>query len=745
MSLLLTTSRWLRIPAVALVLLSVATVAATEESEAYIPARRAKIGLALSGGGARGFAHIGVLRALERAGVPVDFIAGTSMGSIVGGLYATGYSVDDLIAVASELDWASILAETPDRRALFFSGKDESARALLSLRIENWRIQLPTGVTRGDRAENLLSLLTLGADGVRSFDRLPVPFRAVATDLATGAEVVLDGSQTSLARAIRASISIPGVFEPVVSGDMALVDGGLVKNLPVDVVKAMGADIVIAVDISTPLRSRDQLDSLVAIIDQSISLQIAASTARQRELADLLITPELDGFSSSDFDRVGDLIVLGETAVTNHAEALAAIVAAAGGPAESQPRRLDLVGPGARDEEVVISRVKVRGDADIQDLQLIRDLGIASGDRLKVGEIQERLRRIFGVDFFDTVSFSLVDVGDGRKRLDVRVRKRDDVLLRFGARFNEVDSGVGLVELVSSGVFRSRSVASASLQFGGILAAELYYFEYGLGKTGFFVRPSVFYRRDPRKLYNDDGDSIAEFTGEHVGAQASVGNTFRNLGEISLTYRWKYQRWVVDVGARDLQEYRDPVGAAIAALAIDTLDRFPYPTEGTSLRLEWEWSNPILGSSFDYHRASMDFATHRTLSDQHTFTLRARLGVSLADGLPAFAEFVGGGPDLLYGFEREELAGDHLAVAGVDYRYRLTRLPLGLGDGVFIKLGYGVGNAWESIDDIEEEPEPAHGGGFGLGLDTVIGPIDAGVGFASGGRTAFYLSIGYPF
>lgn len=191
---------------------------------------------------------------------------------------------------------------------MFFEQKKEASKFLLDVAIRNWRPVVPTGIISGEKLSNLLSLLTVSAVTTTDFDRLPVPFRAIASDIVTGAQVVLDGSQLSLAESIRASIAIPLVFTPVEAGDLLLVDGGLVNNLPVDVVRAMGADVVIAVNVSTPLRGKEELDTMVAIMDQSVSLQIARATESQLAGADIVITPQLGALSAADFKQAATLI-----------------------------------------------------------------------------------------------------------------------------------------------------------------------------------------------------------------------------------------------------------------------------------------------------------------------------------------------------------------------------------------------------------------------------------------------------
>ncbi|MFQ6091950.1 MAG: patatin-like phospholipase family protein [bacterium] len=280
----------------------------------YREIKRPKVGLALSGGGARGLAHIGVLKALEKGGIPVDMIAGTSMGSIVGGLYAAGYSADELERLAKSIDWSDLFVDTPSRTDLFLGQKQEKAKHFLQVRFAGLKPYIPPAYTAGQKLNNLLTSLTLQAN-YRSggdFDRLNIPFRTVTTDLVSGEKVVL--SRGDLGVALRASLTIPLLFTPVERGDQLLADGGIVDYLPMDVVRAMGADIIVAVNILNSLRPKDGLRAPWHIADQVISIIMMISNERQMPEADVVIDPDLHGHSSLDFSNIDQLIQWGEAA-----------------------------------------------------------------------------------------------------------------------------------------------------------------------------------------------------------------------------------------------------------------------------------------------------------------------------------------------------------------------------------------------------------------------------------------------
>ena len=291
-------------------------------------AERPKIGLVLGGGGARGAAHIGVLKELERQRVPIDAIAGTSMGAIVGGLYAIGMSPDELEELVTTLDWVASMSDTPSREHLSFRRKLDDERYPVTAEVGLGRdgLKLPMGAVEGQRLSLLLRRLTVDVAHIGDFDELPIPFRAVATNIETGdAHVMGEGD---LAQAIRASMSVPAVFAPAMIDGQLFVDGGIVANLPVEVMQAMDVDIIIAVDVEFPMYPAGELDSAVKITEQMVTILMRNETQRQIERLgddDILIRPSLGTFASSAFERTPETIEPGRQATLAVAERLAEI------------------------------------------------------------------------------------------------------------------------------------------------------------------------------------------------------------------------------------------------------------------------------------------------------------------------------------------------------------------------------------------------------------------------------------
>src|SRR5436309_3381855 len=380
---------------------------------------RARFGLALSGGGARGLAHIGVLKVLEELRVPIDVIAGTSIGAVVGGLYASGMSPDEIAREMERVDWVSLFDDRPPRPDLPYRRKQDDSSAFfdLELGLKSGRILLPRGLIAGQKIGFLFKSLTARAASIDDFDRLPIPFRAVATDLADGSMVVL--SRGDLADALRASMSLPSTLAPAEIGGRHLVDGGLVRNLPVDVARDAGADLVIAVDVSTPFDPVESLKTLADVTRQVADMLTQDNITKQAVSADVLIRPDLAAVSATDFAAGAEALRRGEEATRAQADVLrryslppdafeAHLREVRGAPA-ALPTRIDSVrieGASRVDRRIVERRIRTR-----------------SGSTLDLGLLQADLSRLYGLGDFEKVDYRLSRT-DGGADLLIHVEEK---------------------------------------------------------------------------------------------------------------------------------------------------------------------------------------------------------------------------------------------------------------------------------------------------------------------------------
>ena len=412
-----------------------------------------KLGLTLSGGGAKGLAHIGVLKVLEEEGIQPHFISGTSMGSIVGGLYAIGYTAADLEKVAHTVAWLEYFNDDVTRNFKPIEDKETSEKYQFSFPVENGKIQFPKGFIKGAKMSMLLSLLTLPVHQTKNFNDFSIPFCCVATDLITGEGYVFDKGY--LPDAMRASACIPTVFEPAEAEDLILIDGMFARNLPVDDVLNMGADLVLAVDVGAPLATKEELTSFFGILGQTTSFGMVKSTEEQQKKSDVLIIPELKNMGSLDFSNVDTIIARGEKAARAMLPQIRAL-----------KKHLELSGtppPKKRPPLVIpttlnITSIEFSGDDKSNKTTLLRHLKIKPPQVLTQKELTEKLLGMYSSGFFTYVDYSLIPEGDGYQLL-VKSKQSSNLYLRVGGFY---DTNVNAA-IMLNGTFRNLLVKGSRL------------------------------------------------------------------------------------------------------------------------------------------------------------------------------------------------------------------------------------------------------------------------------------------
>ncbi|MCB0286862.1 MAG: patatin-like phospholipase family protein, partial [Calditrichaeota bacterium] len=377
---------------------------------------RPKIGLVFSGGGAKGFAHIGVLKVLEEIGMPIDCISGNSMGSIVGGLYAIGYRAADLEKIATQTDWDVVLKDRVERSALSMEQKFYDARYNVSLDLDGLRVKLPSGLISGQNVVRLLNRLTQPVQHIRDFTQFPIPFVCVATNIVTGEAVVLKSG--SLAESIRASMAIPSAFTPIEIDGKLLVDGMIARNFPVQEAReVLGAEVVIGVDVGEELADEDGLDSFLSIMNQAVSFQMVKSTLEQRKLCNYLITPEVSehGFAGS-FGNAEYFIAQGEKAAREMLPQLQALLQSIKHlPDEPENGEKIIYHAASPEDLILIAEVEIEGLQRLPRNFVMERLQIAAPAHISLAEVENGVDRVFGSQFFERVSYELAPNANGKR------------------------------------------------------------------------------------------------------------------------------------------------------------------------------------------------------------------------------------------------------------------------------------------------------------------------------------------
>lgn len=703
---------------------------ATVPEAAARPAPR--IALALSGGGARGVAHIGALRAMEEAGLPVEAIAANSMGAIVGAVFASGQDARHLEAVVRSMDWESLFSGRPDRRILPISRRVDRFRSLAGVNFDvKGGVKLPGGLIAEHRVNRFLieHLSPAGFVAGGDFDRLPIPFRAVATDLATGEAVTL--ARGDLARAVRASLSIPLVFPPVPWEGRSLVDGLVVNNLPVDVARAFGPRVVVAVDVSSPPMEPDDYTSALGVATQVNDLLTRRRYRDSEAKADVTIRPDLGRHSSTDYSGFDELIAKGYEATKAAIPEIRRALEAAGvsdlaaRPRGGTPRPLE----GAPIREVVVrgteraSEKLVRSAFNIPvGVPFAMDKGLRAFDKVDATHVVDRTWMAFepagdgvrvALAATDAATFR-AEAGFGFsewERARGSVRLRDNNLFGFGEEIEALLSGSD-----------AETRAEVVLRGEKLLVNGLGYGVRGYGS------------RDKPRYFAEDGSEVNRARFERVGVEAALRGSARRFLQLEAGYRFGR----VDVKAQpgiDVPPGSDTVSAVFANAVYDTLDDLDWPEAGARVAAHAEWSPAGLGGDREYWTAGADARYAVPVGRRSWVHVDGFLGLSGRDLAP-YDWYRVGGPTIVPGYHHEELKGAQAIAGAVGFRYRLA-------GKLRLLARAGAGNVFDTREAITLRGL-RWGVAAGAMYPSPLGPVAVEIGVSDRGRTIATLAVGWP-
>jgi len=713
-----------------------------------LPAPRPRIGLVLSGGGARGAAHIGVLKVLEELRVPVDIITGTSMGSIVGGSYASGQTVSNM-----ERDVANIKTD--------MLARDQPPRAEISIHLkqEDWfdyigpqfgfrdgSLLLPKGAITGVALEAVLRELAL-AKGDWDFDELPIPFRAIATDVVSGQMTVLKSGD--LATAMRASMSVPGAIAPVQIDGKMLVDGGLTRNLPVDIARAMGAEVIIAVNLGTPLLQRDQITSAFSVALQMLNIlteQNVGASLASLQPQDVLILPELGSYSAGDFDNMPSTIPIGEAAARKVADQLKRYSLP---PQQYAQHRQGQVRAVAQDTRKV-DQIRVEGLERVNEQVVIQSMETTAGEPLDIATLDLDMRRIYGRGDFEHVGYQLIDEPDHRILAVQAVEKAwGPTYMRFGLSLSSDFRGDNAFNLLASirrtwlnplgGEWR------ADVQVGndGRLFTEFY--QPLLPSQYFFIAPRAQLVNGPADIFGGpDGDDLTARYNVTIGTVGlDLGSQFTKYGELRVGLLAGRGDADLQIGSPILAQYsiKRDLGAARARLFLDQLDSTSFPRSGYNLDAQIIASTTRLGASDTYNRWNAQFLGAKSFG-AHTFQLALAGGGAVGDNpLPLYDYLSFGGFLRMTGYRDGQLRNDAMGYGRLSYVNQLFRMPL--LEGVYVGASIEAARLGQPLVPTGIRGNVASGSLF-LAVDTPLGPAYLAYGHTQDGNSNFYFYLGRP-
>lgn len=720
---------------------------------------RPKIGLVLSGGGARGLAHVGVLKVLERERIPVDVIAGTSMGAIVGGLYASGLSAQDVEAEVLKLDWNNVFATRVDRRDLSQRRKEQDFEVspLIEIGIGADGLRAPLGSVSSRGLEAHLRRLTLSARQVKDFDQLPTPFRAVSTDMESGQAVIMhDGD---LATALRSSMSVPGVFSPLEVNGRILGDGGLVNNTPVDVARSMGAQRLIVVNIGTPLSKRETLNSLTGVTSQMINIlteQNVQQSLRLMHADDVLIAPELDGLTAADFDKAREFMLRGEL----QAEALVLRMQdlklseteyeawkALRKQREATPAPLAFV----NFEGSKLTQPQVRSDV----------LSSQPGDVFDLAKAERDITVLAATGDYQRTDYRLVRTPAGEGLVfDLEDKPWGPDYLQMGLDFSADNQGRSAFNLKL--VHNRHWLDSHGSEWRNFLrlgtspalGTEWYRpMEWRLpdGLSGFIAASAVTQRRTLSYFEDPNGALSASIDRSSTGGALEAGVNWRELGEWRLGWideSWRDDPTLISAQSQELsgsRRWREQ-GWRVR-MVFDQLDHAYFPTGGWRLEGRWMQGKSLSRDDVQTGYARDGEMRYMDLQGQFarswgTHTLQGYGHLALSDGVQRQVPRWGlGGFQQLSGYTPFQVSGAQLALVRLGYQIRVT--DLALTRGVFVGASVEVGNAWDRPQDVWHGAK-RKGLSLYLGADTAFGPVYTAVATSPGVGPTLMLFVGRP-
>jgi NTE family protein len=675
-----------------------------------------------------------VLKWFEEHRIPVDYIAGTSMGGLVGGLFASGRDSAEMVEFVDSIDWVDVLRGAPAYSELSFRRKEDQRTYPNQIEMGFKKgVRLPAGLNAGHKVGLLLDEIAFPYSALHSFDDLPTPFRCVAADLLSAQPVVF--SSGSLSRALRATMSIPGVFEPVRDQDMLLVDGGILNNLPVDVVKEMGAGLVIAVDLGYPQPKAEEITSVLGVIGRSLDVMIQANVSRNVKLADIVLRPDLKGYDTYSFEATTEIIKRGYQQAEAQAQVLLPLALDEPSWEEYRHNRESR----RREFKSQPQFAKTEGLAPLDEPSADKLLKRQVGIPLNVKMLNAALTKITGWGRYEGAGYTK-EVKDGVEGLDVEVKSKsygppffkpfleingngiDDIKFTLGGRLTFYDV------LRSNAEWRT----DLSLGFRNVAATELYR---PIGQTGFFVAPRAYASRVDQNIYFN-GDRVATYVTSETGVGIDLGYALGQTSEIRFGYDLGQEKGHAGIGDPRIPSFSGRVNSLTGKWQIDRLDDPVIPTRGLRMRVQGWWYLDTPGSNPPFPQVET-----RTLF-AHPFTPRLSALVSIQGGTsfeknaPFTQKFILGGPLQLGALGFQELRGNHYFYGSAGLLRTLSEKPATVFGKISAIAYYEVGDAFDSKANAFNDVSA------GILSGTKLGVLFFGGSVGESGHYKIYFSLG---
>lgn len=721
-------------------LICLATFAAAQTPT---PERRPlKVGLVLSGGGARGLAHVGVLEWFEQHRIPVDYIAGTSMGGLIGAMYAMGAAPEELRPFLKKLNWDELFSRGPGYESLSFRRKDDRRNFQTAIEVGlRQGLTLPLGLSSAHYIGLLIDRLTLPYAGIKSFDELPIPYRTVATDFLAARAVVLKGG--SLSTAMRATMSIPGVFPPIRRDGQTLVDGGLLNNIPTDVIKELQPDIIIVVDVGTKLGDLKTISSLAGILQQSITVMTIENDRRNLRLADIIVAPELGDLSTLDFSEIDKTADAGYQAAASKAAILARFALSE----DEWQQHLAARRARRRTQTPDFAAVRINSGNEEEQDSLRRKFTDYAGQPLDPARLEGDLTKVTGQGRYESLDYSIVPdpQNPARNLLEIRVHEKTYAppttnfgLEIDGADVNDINFTIGTrLTLYDLGSYGAEWRTDVKLGFNNLFATE-YFKPYG--ERGLFIAPRAAYRREQQGLFIGRM-RLAEYAADRSSFGFDVGRVGRR-SELRLGYEYAYLSARSRTGLDVLPPVEGSANRLRARFVFDGQDSPTVPSRGSRLAAEGSWFFNAPNAAQSFPQVEVRHSSFVPVRTRGSLFMAAAAGTTFNRTAPPFQQFLLGGPFRLGAYERDELRVNHYFLGTAGYLHKLMQLPTLVGGNVYAAGWLDQTGSSGGLTAIFDRQSLRAALSLGVVLDTKLGPFSIVGSYGEGGRGKVYFALG---
>ena len=704
------------------------------------PQHRPKIGVALEGGGAMGLAHVGVLKWFEEHHIPVDYVAGTSMGGLVGGLYATGMSPEAMKTLIAGLDWRKILGDRTPYEDLSYRRKEDQ-RAYPNSLIFGLRhgLSLPAGLNAGHQIGLLIDRVTLPYYDLPSFDALPVPFRCVATDLVSRKpHVFKDGS---LAGALRATMSIPGVFSPVQEGKAVFVDGGLLNNLPTDVVREMGADIVIAVHLEpAPVEAKD-IQSLFSVLEHSVRVLLEENELRSMARADAVVSVPLTEYSTLDYEKNGPIMQRGYEAANERASLLEAFALddtywQEYVQARTARKRSDIPAPQS---------IQVRGTDEHGATDVARYVKSFPGKPLDPEKLDHVLTRLTGVGRYDSAGYQLTPQ-NGQPGLLVQVVEKNYAPPMFQTAFEMDGSQSGNVDFTVGTRFTFMDVAGfrsewrSDLLFGNTYGVQTELYRPFVAESRWFFAPHADASDTTFQIYAKN-DPLADYRIYRINIGGDLGYSFGRSSELRVGYEVGSLNTKLRLGTPQIPSVEGRVGQARLHYLLDHTDDPVIPRRGFSAESNFRWFDQSPGAKDSFPSMDLKLGYFQPITRPASIFVQGEGGTTFGTTSTGIPQFFLGGPLRLSAYGQNEFQGNQFYLLRAGYMHDLLTLPPFVGKKVYAVGAYEIGKMY-GVTTGSDLPDDVAAGFL---AETAVGPFFIGGSVGDSGHRKWFFQLGRVF